>query len=67
MRTINFGKYLRFFEIEPIKTVEIIFIQIGKKKAKTLHAVYKTGSPCFTFAFTVELIHEAFIGQSCHI
>ena len=39
MRTINFGKYLRLFQIEPIKTVEIRFVQIGKIGAKILHTV----------------------------
>jgi hypothetical protein len=36
MRTINFGKYLRLFQIKPIKSVEFRFIQIGKKEAKIL-------------------------------
>ena len=36
MRTINFGKYLRLFQIEPIKTVEFRFVQIGKIGAKIL-------------------------------
>jgi hypothetical protein len=36
MRTINFGKYLRLFQIEPIKTVEFKILQIGKKKEKTV-------------------------------
>ena len=40
MRTINFGKYLRLFQIKPIKTAEFRFMQIGKKKAKTLHPVH---------------------------
>jgi hypothetical protein len=31
----NFGKYLRFFQIEPIKTVEFKIMQIGKKKEET--------------------------------
>ena len=34
MRTINFGKYQRLFQIDPIKTVEIRFVQIGKKESK---------------------------------
>ena len=41
MRTINFGKYLRLFQIKPIKTVEFRFMQIGKKGAKILHTVYQ--------------------------
>jgi hypothetical protein len=41
MRTINFGKYLRLFQIKQIKTVEFRFMQIGKKVAKTLHTVEK--------------------------
>jgi hypothetical protein len=40
MRTINFGKYLRLFQIEPIKTVEIRFVKIGKIGAKILHTVH---------------------------
>ena len=39
LRTINFDKYLRFFQIEPIKTVDFTFIQIGKLGAKMLHTV----------------------------
>ena len=39
MRTINLAKYLRLFQIEPVKTVEFRFIQIGKKGAKMLHTV----------------------------
>jgi hypothetical protein len=35
LRTINFGKYLRLFQIKPIKMVEFRFMQIGKKRAKT--------------------------------
>ena len=42
LRTINFGKYLRLFQIKPIKTVEFRFMQIGKKKAKTWHTVENT-------------------------
>ena len=34
LRTINFGKYLRLFQIKPIKTVEFRFMQIGKRKQK---------------------------------
>jgi hypothetical protein len=35
-RTINFGKYLRLFQIKPIKTVEFRFMQIGKKESKNM-------------------------------
>ena len=42
MRTINFGKYLRLFQIKPIKTVEFRFIQIGKMGAKMLQTVLFT-------------------------
>jgi hypothetical protein len=34
MRTINFGKNLRLFQIQPIKTAEFKFIQFGKKREK---------------------------------
>jgi hypothetical protein len=40
MRTINFGKNLRLFQIKPIKTAEFRFMQFGKKKGETLHPVY---------------------------
>jgi hypothetical protein len=46
MRTINFGKYLRLFQIEPIKTVEIRFFQIEKRVAKILHTVYNYNKHC---------------------
>jgi hypothetical protein len=36
---INFGKYLRLFQIKPIKTVEFRVMRIGKKEAKILHTV----------------------------
>ena len=39
MRTINFGKYLRLFQIEPIKTMEFRLNQIWKIGAKMLHTV----------------------------
>jgi hypothetical protein len=39
IRTINFGKYLRLFQIKPIETVKFRFIQIGKKRAKILHTI----------------------------
>ena len=34
LKTINFGKYLRLFQIKPIKTMEFRFMQIGKKESK---------------------------------
>jgi hypothetical protein len=40
MRTINFGKNRRLFQIKPIKTAEFRFMQFGKKKGKTLHPVF---------------------------
>ena len=40
MRTINFDKNLRLFQIKLIKTAEFRFMQFGKEKGKTLHPVY---------------------------
>ena len=34
IRTINFGKYLRLFQIKPIKTLEFRFMQIEKRRQK---------------------------------
>ena len=39
MRTINFGKYLRLFQIGQIKTVELRFSQIENIGEKVLHTV----------------------------
>jgi hypothetical protein len=39
MKTINFGKYLRLFKIEPIKTIEFRFILIRKMRSNMLHTV----------------------------
>ena len=46
MRSINFGKYLRLFQIEPIKMMEFRFNQIGKIGAKMLHNVYQRFLTC---------------------
>ena len=40
MRTINFGKYQRLFQIQPIETVEFRLSQIGKRGAKIIHPVF---------------------------
>jgi hypothetical protein len=40
MRTINFGKNQRLFQIKPIKTADFRFLQFGKNKGKR-HTLYK--------------------------
>jgi hypothetical protein len=44
MKTINFGKYLHLFQIEPIKTVEFKIMQVGKKKKMTCFMYDKNAS-----------------------
>ena len=62
MRTINFGKYFRLFQIEPIKTVEIRFVHIEKIGAKISHTV--DPHKIFSIAFiSHENISSLYFGQ----
>jgi hypothetical protein len=62
MKTINFGKNLRLFQIQPIKTAEIKSIKFGKKKGKTLQPVCENVNN-YLDSLSIERVLHSFLFQ----